>query len=173
MKGSIAICLKEMIISKFGQSKWDEIMLASGQKPGLMLLASMDIDDAVILNVVTNSCKILNLSIVQIADYFGDYWMNSYALTMYKPYYGTNSTAKDFFLKINELHFKVTKNIANARPPKFDFEWKSENILIITYTSPRGLIDFVVGLAKGVGKYFHQKLTVRKISNTKVEIIFL
>lgn len=172
MKGAIANCLKETIVSKFGQSKWDEILIASGQNTTMNVLVTMDIDDAIILNIVKNTCKILNQTIEQIADYFGEYWMNSYATKMYKAYYGSNSNAKDFFLKLNAIHEKVTKTIVNAKPPKFGYEWKNENTLILTYISPRGLIDFVVGLAKGVGKYFNQKLSVRKISSTKVEIVF-
>ncbi|HZL10894.1 MAG TPA: heme NO-binding domain-containing protein [Prolixibacteraceae bacterium] len=173
MKGAIANCVKETIVSKFGNPKWEEIMIASGLNAKMTILVIQDIDDDIILNVVENSCKILDLSIEQIADYFGDYWMNSYAVNMYKPYYGTNSTAKDFFLKLNTIHSRVTNSIPNAKPPRFEYDWENENTLILTYISPRGLIDFVVGLAKGVGNYFNQKLSVRKISSTKVEIIFL
>lgn len=173
MKGAIANCLKETIVSKFGQTKWNEIMSASGQNTDKIMLVTMDIDDTIILEMVKNSCNILNLTIEQIADYFGDHWMNSYALTMYKPYYGTNLTAKDFFIKLDDIHFKVTKNILNAHAPRFQCEWETEDVLILTYISPRGLIDFVVGLAKGVGKYFNQKLSVNKISSTKVEIVFM
>ncbi len=172
MKGAIANCLKETMVSKFGQPKWDEIMIASGLKPNLSILVTMDIDDAIVGNIVMHSCKLTNSSLEKIGDLFGEYWMNSYAIKMYKPYYGTNSNAKDFILKLNEMHNKVTKNIPNANPPKFEFDWKNETTLVITYISTRGLIDFVVGLAKGVGKYFNQKLIVRKISSTKVEIIF-
>ena len=172
MKGVIAICLKEVVVSKFGVPKWNEIMTASGLNPNMAILASVDLEDAVVMNVVKNSCRILNLKLEQLADYFGDHWMNSYALKMYKPYYGTNSTAKDFIIKLSEIHTKVTNNIPNARPPKFAYDWKDENTLILTYVSTRGLIDFVVGLAKGVGKYYHQKLSIRKISLTQVEIIF-
>jgi len=172
MKGVIAICLKEVIVLKFGTTKWNEIMTASGLNPNMALLASVDLDDAVVVNVVKNTCKTLNLTMEQVADYFGDHWMNSYAAKIYKPYYGTNSNAKDFIIKLSEIHRSVTNNIPNAKPPKFEYDWKDENTLILTYISPRGLIDFVVGLAKGVGKYYHQKLSVRKISTTKVEIIF-
>ena len=173
MKGAIVNCLKEMIVSKFGQSKWSEIMIASGQRPDMIILATIDMDDELILKVVENSCKILNQTIEQVTDLFGDYWMNTYAISVYKPYYGNTSTAKEFFIKLNEIHTKVTKYIPNAKPPKFEYEWKSENVLILTYISPRGLIDFVVGLAKGIGNYFHQNLSVRKISATRVEVIFL
>jgi hypothetical protein len=43
----------------------------------------------------------------------------------------------------------------------------------MTYKSPRGLIDFLVGLIKGVGKYFKEDLRVRKLNNTDVEVVFL
>ena len=172
MKGAIAICLKETVVSKFGVKKWEEIMIAAGQKPSMIIMASLDIDDAVIVEIVKQTCSNLNITIEQAADAFGDYWVNSYANRMYKPYYGTSSTAKDFFVQLNKMHDTATKNIANAKPPKFEVEWKDDNTLILTYISPRGLIDFVVGLAKGVGKYFNEKLSVHKISSTKVEIKF-
>ncbi len=173
MKGAIANCLKEMVVSRFGQSAWEEILTVSGQRSDMIILATNDIDDTLVLQIVENSCKILGHSIEDIAGYFGDFWMNSYAPGVYKAYYGVNATAKDFFMKLDEIHSKVTRNIQNAKPPKFEYEWRNENELILTYISPRGLIEFVVGLAKGVGTYFNQKLSVRKISATKVEITFL
>lgn len=173
MKGAIAICLKETIVSKFGQSKWNEIMTASDVNPNMVVLVTVDIDDSVILRVVQECCKLLNQTLEQIADYFGDYWMTTYAAKMYKPYYGSTSNAKDFFLKLDSIHEKVTHTIVNAKPPRFECKLKDEKTLILTYISSRGLIDFVVGLAKGVGKYFNQKLLVQKISSTQVEVIFL
>ena len=172
MKGIIANCLKETIVTKFEQAKWEEIMIVSGLKKNMTILATVDIDDAVVMKIVENSCKILKIPLEELADYFGDYWMNSFAPRIYKPYYETSTNAKEFILKLTNIHDKVTKNIKNAKPPQFEYDWKTENTLILTYISQRGLIDFVVGLAKGVGNYFNQKLSVRKLSSTKVEIIF-
>jgi len=173
MKGAIVNCLKEMIVSRFGQSKWNEIMVASGQRPEMIIMATSDFEDAIVVKMVENACKILNITLEEITDYFGDYWMNTYAVSVYKPYYGSNASAKDFFIRLNDIHTKVTKFVTNARPPKFEFEWKSDDLLILSYISSRGLIDFVVGLAKGVGSYFNQPLAVRKLSSTRVEIKFL
>jgi hypothetical protein len=44
--------------------------------------------------------------------------------------------------------------------------------LIMHYKSHRGLIDFMVGLIKGVGKYFKENLQVRKLGDKRVEIVF-
>ena len=40
------------------------------------------------------------------------------------------------------------------------------------YHSPRNLVDFMVGLIKGVGKHFNEKLTVSKISSDSVRVVF-
>ena len=40
------------------------------------------------------------------------------------------------------------------------------------YKSHRNLIDFLVGLVKGVGKFYKEDLKVSKLSNDKVEIVF-
>jgi len=40
------------------------------------------------------------------------------------------------------------------------------------YISKRGLIDFMVGLIKGVGKYYREDLKVTKLGNDRVKIVF-
>ncbi len=73
---------------------------------------------------------------------------------------------------MDEVHRKVTLNIQNANPPRFDYEWKDEKTLIMTYKSKRNLIEFFIGLIKGVGKYFNEELEVRKLGGNRVEIKF-
>ena len=55
---------------------------------------------------------------------------------------------------------------------RFDYEWQDEHTLIMHYKSHRGLIDFLIGLIKGVGKYYNEDLRVAKKSETAVEIVF-
>jgi len=73
---------------------------------------------------------------------------------------------------MDSVHAAVTKSVPNSHPPRFEYEWKNEKTLIMKYKSQRGLIDFVVGLAKGVGKLYGENLKVTKIGNDKVEIVF-
>jgi hypothetical protein len=42
----------------------------------------------------------------------------------------------------------------------------------MTYNSRRGLIDIMIGLIKGVGKYYKENLKVTKLGPDKVEIKF-
>ncbi|KPQ45004.1 MAG: hypothetical protein MPEBLZ_00429 [Candidatus Methanoperedens nitroreducens] len=44
--------------------------------------------------------------------------------------------------------------------------------MIIKYKSNRGLIDILMGLVKGVGKYYKEDLKVTKLSSDRLQVIF-
>ena len=66
----------------------------------------------------------------------------------------------------------MTKTITNAKPPRFKYEWEDDRTLIMNYHSHRGLIDFVVGLVKGVSKFYQEKLNVTKLDSNKIKVVF-
>lgn len=172
MKGIIVNCLKALVYDKFGVDKWQKILSMSNLDPYMVIHATKDIDDNIVLKVVDSTCKVLNISMEQATDAFGEYWVNVYAPKIYEMYYKGVESAKDFLLKMDDVHKNVTKNLENAKPPSFKFEWKDDKTLIVKYISHRGLIDFYVGLARGVGIYFKEDIKVKKLKDEKVEIIF-
>jgi len=172
MKGVIIKCLKDMVIDNFGSDKWIKIIEKSGLDPYMAVKTLDDIEDATALKIVDSACQILNISLPQAADAFGDYWVNVFAPKIYGIYYEGVDSAKEFILKMDELHVRATGHIINAKPPRFEYEWTNERTLLVTYKSHRGLIDFFVGLSKGVGKYFNEQLIIKKLSNKQVEIVF-
>ncbi|OGQ97374.1 MAG: hypothetical protein A2521_08370 [Deltaproteobacteria bacterium RIFOXYD12_FULL_57_12] len=172
MKGVIADCLAKLVIEKFGKEKWMAVLEKAGLPRDTIFLAVEDVDDQAVIRVIEATCKVLNISMTQAADAFGEYWMTSFAPKIYKTYYRDARTAKDFILKMNFVHAEVTQTIRNARPPKFGYEWKDNNTLVMKYNSTRGLIDIMAGLIRGVGKYYQEDIQVKKISNTALEIFF-
>jgi hypothetical protein len=171
MKGSIADCMAKMVIQLKGKEQWEAILETAGLPKTTTFLASQDIDDAAVLKVVGAACKVLGKTLPEIADAFGLYWVRYYAPKIYSSYYQVMS-AKEFLLRMDTVHEKVTKTLANAHPPRFTYEEPESNTLIMNYQSNRGLIDFLVGLIKGVGTHFNQPLTVTKLSATKVKVVF-
>ena len=161
-----------MMEEKFGKEKWDDILQKSGFPKGTMFLPTQDINDNDVFKIINTLCKELNISLQQAFDAFGEYWACSFAPKLYAPFYNQAKSAKDFLLKMDEVHILTTKSMPGAKPPRFKYEWKDDKTLIMTYESPRRLIDLVVSLVKGVGKYFKENLNVRKISPDKVEIVF-
>ena len=172
MKGVIVKCLEEMVKEKFGNDKWQEALEKAGLDRKSRFMVTSNIDDDRALKVVDSVCQVLDISLVQAADAFGDYWVNIFAPKIYSPYYRGMGSAREFLLEMDSVHVSVTKQIPNARPPRFEYEWKDDITLIMSYKSHRGLIDFLVGLIKGVGKYFKEDLKVTKLGNDKVRIVF-
>ena len=173
MKGVIAVATKELIQKKFGEEVWKKVLEKAGFKEELVILPSSDVDDEVVLKIVKAICEVLNLSLPQVADAFGDYWMTEYAPLVYKPFFRNVHSAKDFLLKMDAIHVATTSTLPDATPPRFEYEWRDDKTLIMTYKSKRSLIDFAIGLAKGVGKYFGENLRVNKIDDKHLEIKFL
>ncbi len=173
MKAVIVQCLEELVKTKFGNEKWEQIKSKSGIDKNKVFYISEDIDDTMVINMLTNTCSILNISLQQAADAFGDYWVNTFAPKIYKNFYEGCKTAREFILKMDSIHEIVTKNIKGARPPRFEYKWESDNALLMKYNSSRGLIDILSGLVKGVGTYFREKIVVEKIGTSQLRILFL
>ena len=172
MKGVIVKCLSELVKNDFGEMKWKEILKESGEKPNMVIKAMSDVDDQTIFKLVENTCKVLNWSKQQVCDAFGDYFINTFAFKMYSVYYGNFKNAKAFIMGMNKVHEMVTSIFVNARPPKFIFEEVNENTIIVNYKSTRNMIDFCIGLTKGVGNYFNTPISIKKLSEERFELTF-
>lgn len=172
MKGTIVKCLEELVSTKFGRDKWKKSLEDAGLKDSTMILAISDVDDLQVMKVVEAVCKNLNISLEQAADAFGDYWVNVYSQKMYSQYYEINKTAKDFLLDMDNVHVAMTKTMKDARPPRFNYEWKDDKTLIMHYRSHRGLVDFAVGLSRGVGKFYNENIRVTKLGPDKIQVVF-
>ncbi len=172
MKGSIVDAIKDLVTENFGREKWEDILEGSGLSRATLFPVMEDVEDETVLRILESLCKVLQLNLKEAADAFGEYWVTVYMPKVYKAYYRGIDNARDFLLKMDSIHSKVTKNIPNAHPPRFGYRWKNSKTLIMEYKSPRGLMDIFIGLIKGVGKFYKTDLKVSKISDTDVEIKF-
>ena len=172
MKAVIVVCLQKLVIRDFGKENWDLLLQEAGIKPNTMFLPFLDVKDATVMKLIDALCRQQNLTLQQVADAFGRYWVNVYSQTMYATHYEQHKTAKELLLSMDEIHVKMTKAIKNARPPRFRYEWRNKKTLIMHYKSHRGLIDLLVGLVKGVGIYYREELRVKKLGTDRVEIVF-
>ena len=172
MKGAIAQCLEDLVKTKFGKDKWEESLVNAGMNKSTFFMPVQNIEDKNVMELINSVCKTLNISQVQAADAFGDHWVNVYAPKLYSMYFKNASSAKELLLNMDHVHDRVTKNIKDATPPRFEYDWKNDKTLIMKYNSQRGLIVFLVGLIKGVGKHFNENLKVTQLGTDKVQVIF-
>ncbi len=172
MKGTIVLCLKEIVEKQFGEDVWKDFLKKNGVDSDIKILPIGDVDDKVVLGVIKSLCEYTNKSLEEVAEIFGDYWINVYSQRLYKFYYKGADSAKEFLLKMDEVHVTMTKMMQNAHPPRFKYEWKDENILIMKYYSDRDLIEIAEGLVKGVAKYYGEKVVIKRPDRQTMEIVF-
>lgn len=172
MKGAIVQCLGELVTTRFGENKWQKSLEKAGMSRTSFFMPLQNIDDTNVMKLIQSVCNVTNITPAQAADAFGDYWVNVYAPKIYTVYYKGSKNAKEFLLKMDSVHDIVTKNMPNARPPRFEYKWTDERTLTIDYKSQRAMIDIFIGLIKGVGKYYNENLFVTKLGPDRVQVIF-
>jgi hypothetical protein len=172
MKGIIVDCLACLVKERFGQAQWERILGLAGVKPGKIFFATEDVPDRAALQIIDKTCSVLGLDRQQAADAFGDYWVNTFAPKIYMIHFSKATTAREFLLRMDDVHQSVTRKMANARPPRFEYEWKTEKLLVMTYKSDRGLVELVVGLVRGVAKYYGEDLRVSRLNDYQVQVAF-
>jgi len=165
MKGVILRCLEEMVREKYGEDLWSEVAGGKNFPP------TENVDDSVVLSILSGLCIRTGKTLDTIAEEFGRYWIGVYSQRLYKNFFIEAENARDFILKVDEIHQIMTKNV-DTKPPRFMYEWKDEATLIMRYESERKLIDLAVGLLKGVAEYYGEDIDVRKIDDEKIEVKF-
>jgi hypothetical protein len=172
MKGVIVLAIKDLITKRYGKEKWEEVLKKAGVEKEPIITVTSNVDDSTVMKVINAICSVLGISLAELGEAFGDYWVNEYSHTLYGVYYKIYLNAREFLLKMDEVHQVTTRHMIGADPPRFEYEWKDDKTLVMKYKSKRRLIDFMVGLIKGVGKFYKENLKVKKISDDKVEITF-
>ncbi|WP_038029562.1 heme NO-binding domain-containing protein [Thermonema rossianum] len=174
MKGTILTCLEETIAKKYGQANWQEVLRRCDLPAThhFALEIDKDIDEQLSVQLFVKSAEVCGVSLQQIFDDFGEYWCLHYAPKVYKALFIGPKSTKDFITKLDFIHDIVTKRIPNAHPPRFQYRWESDNVLLLHYQSSRGLIDLLISLIKGLDKYFNNHTSVEKIDNEHLRLTF-
>lgn len=172
MKGTISACLLEMTDVRYGATVSQTIVEASGLDEFKLRSPLSEIPDSDFMKLLGATLSTTKKSLEAIADEFGEFWCCTYAPRVYKSVVSTFKNSRDLLLGLDKVHVMMTKAYKNAHPPRFDYQWQSDNLLKVTYKSDRNMIDLYVGLARGVGKYFKERLVVRKVDDSTVTIQF-
>jgi hypothetical protein len=168
MKAIVFNCLRDLVREKFGEDVYKEAAKNVGLEDKTYLT---NIDDEMFIKLVNELSKITKLSIYQLFDAFGDYWVNVFTQKYFKSYYRIYKNAKDFLKAMDKIHLNATNTFGGSTPPRFNIE-ENGNKLIIYYNSHRNLIDLLISVIKGVANYYNEKFNVNKINDKKIEVVF-
>jgi hypothetical protein len=172
MKGTIYTCIRELVETRFGPPVWQQVCAHAKMSPTRPVMPFGEVPDEEIFAIIGSLSHVLNISQLQALEAFADYWCCTYAPRLYKTFFGTHRTTRDFVRGINEMHAQVTRQMNNASPPHFVLDWKDDKTLIMGYQSKRQLIDLAAYMLKAMGKYYRETVQVKKLDDTHLQVTF-
>ncbi|RYE81971.1 MAG: hypothetical protein EOO75_21400 [Myxococcales bacterium] len=173
VKGTVLVCLKEVVVSAASEAVWHQCLVDAGFPPFQIFSLSENVDEDRTRALIEAVCARLGVTLPQAGDAFGAHWVGTYSPRIYKHFYARSRNAREFFTNLNEMHTRVTQAMPGAKPPVFDLTWTDPDTLVMTYRSTRGMIDIAVGMARGIGVHYGEPLEVEKLDPTRLRIRFV
>lgn len=170
MHGSFIAGLKEMIIQRFDESFWLEMIESAGLEKDFRPVFNQELDDQKAMKLIKSAIKKLNMDDRRFGEMFGNYWINYFAREKFFAFFDAFKNIRDFLNNLDILHHKITKGLNQPNPPKFEIVWEGPSSVKLKYNSSRGLIHIAVGLLKALGNYYKQEISVYRIEANQIKI---
>lgn len=168
MYGLINNSLKNMIIEKFGDKQWQEI-LSSSDVPEDSFLTMRSYDDAITYRLVDASSKVLGAPPETCLEMFGEYWVLEVASKSYGMLLdAAGNDMAQFLRNMNALHDRITSTFLDYVPPEFQVEDVDDGYKVHYLSKRQGFTPFVVGILKGLAIRFDQQVTI--LDQTEVDV---
>lgn len=164
MYGLVNQALEDFVIQGFGDSAWDRVRQGAGINHD-MFIAMDGYPDETTYKLVGAAAEVLGLDADQVLEAFGKHWVLYTAESGYGEMLAMfGSDLRSFLNNLDNLHSHVGMSFPALRPPSFTVEEIEGNAgLLLHYRSERaGLAPMVIGLLKGLGKRFSQKISVKQ-----------
>lgn len=172
MKGTIAVCLEEMIRQNFGQEAWNQVCEAAGLPVDHRFRLSKDVPDGDVVALIGVAARTLGVSEKDAMHAFGIHWSTTYAPKIYGHFFKRAQDARSFLLSMDKVHDVVTKTVKDAAPPRFSYDESDPHGLVMHYSSARGMVALMPGLVEGVAKYYGEDVDIR-VSGNSIHIDFV
>lgn len=165
MYGLVNAALRELIVSRHGSEKWEQIRQAV--VPDVDNFSRMSpYPDEVTYRMVQRASELTGDSQEELLLKFGEFWVIYTDREGYSALFDiAGDSLHDFLLSLNELHVRVGRNFPKLRPPTFRFDQIDRDTMRMHYlTSREGLCAFVRGLLQGLSLRFRTPMTVQTLA---------
>lgn len=170
MYGLIFTTVKDLVLKKFGEAVWLDLLAKAGITQDFV--ENKNYDDQVIYTLLTVAAQELNTTVPELLEAIG-YWFPIYVKsTAYgKVLSSAGNSLKEILTNINTMHGHIKMGyFSEMRPPTFRITREKANKMQLHYLSGvptrKGLSPLVVGIIKGLGEE-HLQLSALKIKQKK------
>ena len=166
MYGLVNKAVEDLVISNFGEDKWELIK----EKAGIEVdgfISNEGYPDEMTYQLVGAASEVLGLPADQILVAFGEHWVLKTAAESYGPMMKSGgATLKDFLVNLPNFHTRVKMIYPNLQPPRFETSDVTDSSLKLHYFTHRpGLSSFVIGLIQGLGKLYESPATATQVAS--------
>ena len=162
MYGLINKAIQDLVVSRFGEAKWNEIR-RKAEVTDADFVSMEKYPDETTYRLVGAASEVLSTPAEQVLELFGEYW------TVYSAEAGfghmlefAGNNLVDFLRNLDNMHTRVALTFPDLKPPSFKVSDIADGSLRLHYYSDRpGLAPLVVGMIKGLGKRFSTKVDIR------------
>jgi Haem-NO-binding len=160
MKGVVFNLLEQVVVRKYGEAVWDNLLDATGLSGSYTTLGSYP--DEEIEKLVGAASAALNVPPADVLRWFGREAMPLLAL-QYPAFFAPHKNTRSFVMSVNSIiHPEVRKLYAGAGCPHFHFDEAPDGSLLMGYNSPRKLCALAHGFIEGAGDHYGQTMVVEQ-----------
>jgi len=168
MYGIVNQAIEDLIVHHYGHEKWEAVKENSGIDVDFFI-SNEPYDDDITYKLANSAAKELNLTVGQILQTFGEWWV----LKTGKEKYGGlmeagGASLKEFLINLPLFHNRIMLIYPKLSPPEFKVSDITATSICVHYFSRReGLQEFVRGLLMGLAKMYATEANIALIKSRK------
>ncbi len=171
MKGVLPKLMQEFIQNEFGDGVYQAMQEEMGEP---VFLPTNSYPEKVFIQMAELVAEAEDIPVEEIFLKVGRFTMRRF--TELYPSYIKNDNLKDFYLRMNDLHAKLTEAHPGIKPPNFTYEDKGD-VLFMNYRSKRGLFHYFEGILTGAAEFKGEPVSIEvkplDAETARAEIHFL
>ena len=166
MYGIVNKAIEDLVISNFGEEKWEAVKTRSGVDIDFFI-SNEPYDDDITFKLAVAVSEEMNIPVSAVLQTFGEWWI----LKTGKEKYGGlmdagGNSLREFLINLPAFHYRVMLIYPKLTPPEFKVSNVEETSIHVHYFSKRnGLLEFVRGLLTGLGKMYSTPMNVELIQS--------
>jgi hypothetical protein len=170
MYGLVNKAIKDLVVTNFGEDKWNEICELSDFIEG-DFIALQSYPDDLTYTLVKNASQVLKSDSSAVLEAFGEYWILYTADEGYNELMEiTGNSFVEFLQNLDMLHYRMANIMPKLEPPKFTVRNINDTSLELEYRSQRqGFVPMLFGLIRGLGKRFSLDVKITLIQDKNDE----
>lgn len=166
MYGIVNKAIEELVISNFGEEKWEAIKIRSGVDVDFFI-SNEPYDDEITYKLAGAVSEEMDMPVSNVLQAFGEWWILKTGKEKYGGLMETGGpTLRDFLINLPVFHSRIMLIYPKLTPPEFKTSHIEAQSIHMHYFSKRqGLQEFVRGLFTGLGKMYSTPLEIELIQS--------